>query len=206
MLVIHLKQYFGAHSDCLKYNDFLLPSIAKRKTRKRSLASGDSSEFHYCEYYYSCRSYPCVDAKNKFQKSHDFELKLPIDNGTPHLVQIRQPVGLLISWYELRLKKGRETDSEKGWATFVERNIDYVDGFLRKWVPVGEKNGLIIDYDDYLRQPEFWLTRAVQLFLGSTADIKTRRIKNTIKDVRPSKDNSRFRYYQATPEITTIEV
>ena len=78
MLVIHLKQYFADHVDCPKYKDFLIPPLAKRRTRIKTADDHRTPRFHYCEHYYSCRSIPCVDADNKFQKSHDFDLDLSL--------------------------------------------------------------------------------------------------------------------------------
>ncbi len=200
MLVIHLKQYFGQHVDCPDYRKRLLPSFSKRQTRRRTERLEVNSTFHYCEYYYSCRSIPCPDANNKFQKSHDFQLDLPVLAEESYLVQTRHPMGLLISWYELRLKKGRELDTVAGWLRFVQRKIPYVDGFLDKWIPATKSGGLLLDYDDYLSRPVDGLSRAIQLFVANVEpDVK--KIERIVKDVRPAKDDSQFRYFHETPPL-----
>ena len=200
MLVIHLKQYFGEHVDCPKYKNYLLPALAKHLQRSRTADDARTSTFHYCEYYYSCRSHQCVDADNKFQKSHDFDLDHPIDNAVPHIVQTREPIALLISWFEMRLAKNRETDSVAGWQAFVNEKLPYVDGFLRKWQPVAESNGLLIDYEEYLLAPDQWLEKAVRVFIGEQTEVNQRKIKRIVSDVRPTKVAADFRFYDSTPE------
>ena len=204
MLVIHLKQYFGEHVDCPKYKNYLIPTLAKRLRRSRTASGARTSKFHYCEYYYSCRSHECVDADNKFQKSHDFDLDHPINIAVPHIVQVRQPIALLISWFEMRLKKNRESDSAAGWQTFVNEKLPYVEGFLSKWRPVADENGLLIDYEEYLLAPEQWLEKAVRVFVGQQSDINQRKIRRIVSDVRPAKVASDFRFFESTPEAARI--
>ena len=205
MLVIHLKQYFADHVDCPKYKDFLIPPLAKRRTRIKTADDHRTPRFHYCEHYYSCRSIPCVDADNKFQKSHDFDLDWPVDTSIPHLVQVRDSVSLLISWYEMRLKKNREIDSPDGWRAFVAKNIPYVEGFLRKWLPVAETNGLVIEYEDYLSIPDQWLEKVIHMFQGDLP-INAKKIGRIVKDVRPNKIATDFRYFDSTPSNAFLKI
>jgi hypothetical protein len=188
LLVSHLQKYFAPSSICKpERSGFLKLGTAKTAT------GTPKCQFHYCEYYYACRSHPCTNPGNKFQKSHDFELDLPVDLGQKYLIQKRAPIDLLISWFELRLPKNRETDSADGFTRFVKRMQPYVKGFQDKWVVSKLPHRLIFDYEDYLCAPAEHLTKAIQFFDASiTPNISL--IETIVADVRPPKDNRQFRF------------
>ncbi len=194
LLVGHLQKYFVGNAVCPDYRHTLLPFLAKSKTRRESLSNDQEKLFHYCEYYYSCRSYPCCNANNSFQKSHDFELDLSADPATKYLIQTRDRMGLLISWFEMRLKKNRERDSRQGFEAFVQRNRQYVDGFHRKWLDSRLPNCLRLDYDDYLHRPAELLADAI-LFFDADHILDYSRITQIVADVQPARVNSAFRYF-----------
>lgn len=193
LLVRHLQRYFQSADVCPDYRKNLLPFVAKAKTRRNS---SPHRQFHYCEYYYSCRSIPCCDAANTLQKSHDFELELPVDPRQKYMVQNRNDLGLLISWFELRLPRRREIDSADGFLAFARRMRPYLDGFRSKWVSSSLPQRLIIEYDDYLASPLNCLAKVIQ-FIEPDHRIDLNRIKNTVSDVRAARDDSRFRYFDA---------
>lgn len=194
LLVGHLQKYFDSDVVCPDYRHTLLPFLAKSKARRESLADDKQQSFHYCEYYYSCRTHPCCNANNTFQKSHDFDLKLPIAPAAKYLIQTRNRMGLLISWFELRLQKNREHDSPQGFNEFVQRNRKYVDGFQRKWLDRRLTNCLRLDYDDYLNRPAILLEEAVRYFDASHV-VKRVRIDQIVADVRPPRDINAFRFF-----------
>lgn len=199
LLVKHLQTYFDSSSVCPDYRKTMLPFIAKAKMRRFSESPTKNSTpsdkpFHYCEYYYSCRSIPCCNAVNSFQKSHDFELDISTDPDQKYIVQTRNHLGLLISWFELRLPRQREVDSPEGFVAFAKRMQPYLNGFRKKWVESALKNRVVIDYDDYLRKPVYWLQMAIELF-DDSARLDRNRLIEIVSDVKPAKDNSSFRYY-----------
>lgn len=194
LLVSHLQKYFDSDAVCPDYRHTLLPFLAKSKTRRESLANDTRHTFHYCEYYYSCRSHPCCNANNTLQKSHDFALDLSADPATKCLIQTRSLMGLLISWFELRLKKNRERDSPQGFEEFVQRNRQYVEGFRSKWLDSRLENCLRLDYDDYLSRPAEFLEDTI-LFFDANHDVNRSRISQIVADVRPARDNREFRFF-----------
>ncbi len=200
LLVSHLQKYFASHRICVP-NPRRNRSIFGRNLAKLEQDSlvGDA-EFHYCEYYYSCRQHPCDNPGNKFQKSHDFDLSLPVLSQQKYVVQFRKPLGLLISWFEMRLPRKREVDSPDGFIAFVNRNSAYVDGFRKKWIESHLPNRLLVDYDEYLRDPTHWLGQVVRCFVEDQA-VEVDRIHDIVKDVRPPKDNSQFRYFEAVSDL-----
>ena len=188
LLVQHLQQYFEHRQICPDYRKKLLPFLAKAKMRRDSNVQRNSetneSPFHYCEYYYSCKSYPCCDARNNFQKSHDFDLKLPVNTRQKYIIQTRNDLGLLISWFELRLPRKREVDSPQGFVNFANRIRPYLDGFRRKWLQSELPQRLAIDYDDYLHEPKRHLAKAIRQF-APDQPINVNRLREITSNVRP---------------------
>ena len=202
LLVVHLQKYFRSSRVCESvaskrsgiFGRSSSPSSPVQPTSGAGLP--DDGQFHYCEYYYACRNHPCVEAGNHFQKSHDFDLDLPLREPQKYLIQRRRPAELLISWFEMRLLKNREKDTAAGFKAFTERMRPYVDGFENKWIKPAFKTNqprLIFDYDQYLSEPVDHLATAIQFFDAShTPDLS--HIRNIVADVRPARDNQNFRF------------
>lgn len=100
---------------------------------RRLLGETHPGQFSYCEYYQEpgcCKQIPCRAEAYwsyarehgqdhiRFIKSHDFDLSDPFYNAPPsvlRLVQIRQPLHLLVSWLELfHLQVNRSLLEEHG--------------------------------------------------------------------------------------------
>ena len=194
LLVSHLQKYFRPASMCKKNRYRLLQFGTRSNSEKTPTDLG----FHYCEYYYACRSHPCIEARNTFQKSHDFDLLLPLQADQKYLIQKRKPLDLLISWFEMRLLKGREKDTPEGFSQFVNRMRPYVDGFRQKWIDAPMQHRLVFDYNSYLETPAQHL-RAAVLYFDDTLDIDMNRIEEIVSDVKPAKDNRKFRYIDTAP-------
>jgi hypothetical protein len=199
LLVGHLQRYFGSNECCRVDRAPLFVTARRWLNRSRRDRQAQASAFHYCEYYYACRQSPCRAPNNHFQKSHDFDLDLSVQLDAQYLIQIRNLTSLLISWFELRLCKGREVDSHEGWIQFVNRNRGYVFGFLDKWLDAAKQQTvLVIDYDRYLAEPVATLSEVIRRFDPERAcdESKLRRI---IRNVRPATPACQFRYYESTP-------
>lgn len=195
LLVVHLQKYFDSTLTCQNEKVGLLSFRSRNIPRNAS----DANKFHYCEYYYACRSHPCKDSNNSFQKSHDFELSLAVDQARKYLIQKRNPLDLLISWFEMRLLKNRERDTPDGFAAFVERMHPYINGFIEKWVDAPLPHRLVFDYEDYLQSPAEHLKSAIEFF-GDNLDVDMIRINEIVKDVKAAKDNRNFRFIDAAPK------
>jgi len=199
MLVGHLQRYFQSHTSCSKTK---LPTkkftlFGRTKDRQKTHVHPDtSSNFHYCEYYYGCRNHPCVDQHNTFQKSHDFELELPVEQERKYLIQKRDRLDLMISWFEMRLKKNRENDSKAGFQAFLERQRSYLDQFHQKWVEAPIRYRMILDYEAYLNDPMESLTQVIHFF-DHDHEVDSDLLSDIVTDVRPAKDNSGFRFASA---------
>ena len=195
----HLQKYFGSNEQCKSAPKKRLPFFSTQRIPHENGTA--NNRFHYCEYYYACRSTPCVNPSNTFQKSHDFELNLPVDLQKRHVIQYRNPIGLLISWFEMRLLKNRETDSAEGFRKFAARNQSYLNGFCAKWLDSKMPNRLTLDYDDYLNEPIKHLSSVIQLF-DVDSDVDLERLQEITQDIVPAKNNSGFRYYEAAQDVT----
>jgi hypothetical protein len=99
----------------------------------------------------------------------------------------------------MRLLKGREVDSASGFRKFVGRQTRYLDGFLQRWVLADVPSRLVLDYDNYLADPNHQLAKVIGLFTSDVFD--ARRIAAVVGDIRPAKDNRRFRYRETADEL-----
>ena len=195
LLVGHLQAYFQVFDSCPASRKKLLAFVAQSRVRQKPELL-DDDRFHYCEYYYSCRSNPCCDRGNTFQKSHDFELDLPIDVDQKYIVQSRNELGLLISWFELRIPRKREVDSESGFIAFVQRMQPYLKGFRKKWIESELSKRLLLDYDDYLARPAEML-RDTLLFFRPDQKVNMQKVRAIVSDVLPARRVCDFRFYEA---------
>ena len=198
LLVKHLQSYFGSRDMCRgpRGPRLSLPFLPRAARSVTSSLPSSRNRFHYCEYYYSCRCRPCRDPNNRFQKSHDFKLGLPVESGRKYIVQIRDAAGMMISWFELRLSKGREKDTVDGFRDFMRRQFDYRNGFVQKWVQQDIDQRLILDYDDYLCRPAEQFSQVV-MFFDPEHRIDQQAVRSIVKDVRPARIVNQFRYYEA---------
>ncbi len=195
LLVSHLQSYFGSQDICTSPRGPRL-SLSFLPRSAPAAARLSTNRFHYCEYYYSCRCRPCRNPGNVFQKSHDFKLDLPVNAEQKHLVQTRDAPGVMISWFELRLAKGREIDTADGFRDFVRRHRDYIDGFFRKWVQADIGPRLMLDYDEYLSRPIEWLSQVI-LFFDPECTVDQQRIREIVSDIRRPRIDHQFRFYNA---------
>ena len=197
LLVSHLQKYFDSDMQCESLPKKRLPFFSPVPAREKDTLIAD--RFHYCEYYYACRSTPCVNSINTFQKSHDFELQLPVDLHKKHIIQYRNPIGLLISWFEMRLLKNREVDTADGFKKFASRNQGYIDGFCAKWIDADIPHRLMLDYEKYLSEPIESLSEVIRFFnTGQGVDLE--HLRAITRDILPAKDNTAFRFYDAAQD------
>jgi len=94
-------------------------------------------------------------------KSHDFDLKLPMRINIKYVVQYRNPMFSIASYYKLQKKKEMEFNiSEKD---FWDENYAYWESFMQKWAVNRSKNILLVNYDDI---GYFSTIRKVANFIG----------------------------------------
>jgi hypothetical protein len=121
----------------------------------RILRSYLGKDFHYCRFYTHCRQIPCSDPKTYLQKNHDFGLALKISPGQSYIVQYRNPLEALVSYYEFRIEQGQQkTDSYKSWVALAGKDILYWKGFIQKWV-INRKGPYFyhLSYEDLIQNP-----------------------------------------------------
>ena len=194
MLVSHLQKYYGSSQICVSSAKKRMSFLGRFQQEIPDPPS--PTGFHYCEYYYACRQHPCTHDGNKFQKSHDFDLNLTYDPVQKYLIQYRNPLSLLISWFEMRLLRNREVDSADGFLNFVDRNESYVRDFQEKWMNNEIANRLLVDYESYISAPVKTLSEVIHFF-GEDQVIDEEKIQSVVKDVKPAKDDRQFRFYQS---------
>lgn len=100
----------------------------------------------------------------------------------------------------MRLPKKREIDSASGFLKFVERNLEFLDAFRKKWIESTIVHRLLIDYDRYLEKPAENLSLVIQFF-DESHEVDNSRVNEIIQDVKPAKNNTEFRYYKAVAKL-----
>lgn len=115
-------------------------------------------EFSFCEFYTCCKSIPCKFNKI-YQKNHDFKLNLEIKENEKYLILYRKDViEQLEAWFRYTNRKNNFDYNNHEYyiklLKFIKKKINYYKKFINKYVDVKRPNFLVIDYNDYLNNPE----------------------------------------------------
>lgn len=170
-------------------------------------------ELSYCDYYRHCRRVPCTDGSKNYQKTHDFDLDLPIREDLNYIVQIRNPLEAVPSWYEYKFKDPYTRSGERGWKKLLDRwllrdnrlhwelfsrqKFDYWRRFAKKWSQsVQRPNVILLTYRDFVRDTTGALARVLDL-AGVKSEVPSERIAEVVEARRVEKrrELERFRYY-----------
>lgn len=171
-------------------------------------------QIHYCDYYRHCRQIPCPDARTNYQKNHDFKLNVKVDSQFHYLVQIRNPIQAIASWYTAELKhrhKNRigEGDLKRGiklnvlkdsyifWRFFLAKSMIYWRRFAKKWIlnpPVAPN--ILVRYEDLVDNPVEVLLGASR-FINNDEDFELFLIEEVVmeQNIAKTRDISEFKYY-----------
>ncbi|WP_410795886.1 sulfotransferase domain-containing protein [Parvularcula sp. LCG005] len=105
---------------------------------------------------------PCPSGR-RFQKSHDFDLHLPISSDSLYVVLWRRPLLSIASYYEREFRNrsqirigtqdGTEgclmSDTRDAWVSFTRERAIYWSRFVEKWsTAAGKENVLFLRYED----------------------------------------------------------
>lgn len=199
LLVRSLGRYFSADREVRIHRE-RLGRIRRRLGRlEMALRRTEPDAFFYCEYYKHCQRVPCVDRRTRLSKNHDFGLKMDSAGDVPYLVQIRDPLPALVSWFELSVGEDRVTDDVDSWQGFAETKAGFYRGFRRKWVEPGESAELmIIGYADLVAHPVEMVRRAIS-YIFPDEEVDHARLSAVIDemDVGETREIERFRFYEA---------
>ena len=78
-------------------------------------------------------------------KSHDFDLELKYSEEINYLVQLRNPILSIQSWYELQ---GKDLNNKDEWEVFFTDKFEFWKRFVDKWLALSDrKNVLVVNYD-----------------------------------------------------------
>jgi hypothetical protein len=156
----------------------LIDCLCKYFSRDLSLSTSEKNpivladDFGYCEFYGHCRKIPCTNPRVICQKNHDFDLSLKNNALKYYIIQFRNPVDSIISWFEYELKRERKTirnrakinikDTYDSWLSFSKEKAVFWDKFFRKWVLDNKnKKVLFIQYEDLIANPYYAIKEAV---------------------------------------------
>jgi len=173
----------------------------------------------YCEFYNCniCRGVNaeqlCVRPTVNFQKHHDFirlfyyrkYLTLRKDFDRKYLIQYREKIPALISWYEMFLNegKGKVEDSPRGFKRFYKWSSQFYDKWFEKWVLDDEiKDKKIITYKELTLQPQKTLVDILDFMGVYDIDI-TFMLNRMVKALTlPKREIENFKYIE---ELNKIE-
>lgn len=81
------------------------------------------------------------------QKTHDFLLDVPKKEEYKHVIQFRNPLRSVQSWYELV----KESEHTPPYAEFFLSKIKFYSKWFEKWVMEPTPNSMIVCYEDMLK-------------------------------------------------------
>jgi len=119
-------------------------------------------------------------------KSHDFALK---ESGAA-LIQWRDPVDAICSWYELGLKHGDWTESEYHFRQWSLSKMQFAAAFYRKWVQPMPADK-VIKYEYLRRDPAAYVDLVADL-IGKPV------LRNVNTETTPEREQRDFRFYDKT--------
>ncbi|MCU7554442.1 sulfotransferase domain-containing protein [Alteromonas sp. ASW11-19] len=91
-------------------------------------------------------------AGKRITKTHEFDLSLPFVEERKYLVQLRNPVLSVSSWYELEKSTGGLTQS---YEEFIDDKMNFWESFATKWYQYFEKeNVLYAPYNSLSSKPK----------------------------------------------------
>lgn len=133
-------------------------------------------KFSYCEFYTCCCRIPCKK-KCLFQKNHDFELKLKLEQDEKFFILYRRDkIHQLESFfrYDTIFKKDvynayiNYNDEEvfTKLINFINSKSKYYNGFVDKYIKSNHYNqSFIVEYNDFLSEPKDYIKRII-IFLN----------------------------------------
>lgn len=121
------------------------------------------------------------------EKSHDFDLQFKTKPGVPIIVQWRNPVDALCSWYELGVRHGNWKSDKSHWRFWSAQHIIFAAQFYLKWIAPGVYP--VIEYGSLRSNPAKYLEMII-----SNLEMEDR--ASTVKmDARPMRSVEDFDYY-----------
>jgi hypothetical protein len=150
----------------------------------RLLTNYFGNRFNYCEYYNAkncCQKMPCARQDQiALSKNHDFDLKTPVVEGTPYLIQYREFIPSVVSDFELHVRAGGE-DTPASFVKFATTKADLYSKFMYKWVYSKQRPSdcLLVPYEKLTESTEDMLIEVLRFF--SPKEIFDRGIIQTIR-------------------------
>lgn len=146
------------------------------------------TRFEYCEFYTPgdcCRRIPCARLAERaatgavlfVQKSHDHELRDPIDAGLDGtLVQVRDPIARALSNYELDLQSVGPAHSLAYQQWWLGLEAAYTRQFVGKWCATPDPRRLLLPYELLIADSVEYYRRIFDRFALPVADFDPARI------------------------------
>lgn len=122
-----------------------------------------------------------------FQKNHDFDLKWPITDDRRYLVQTRDPIDAIESWFHLEQRMGKTGATRpeyEVWRNYIAGKLDYWRGFVDKWIYSYIPNRLVVSYADLLHRPESTVTSVIQ-HLQAKAEVDAKKLNDALDKFKP---------------------
>lgn len=132
-----------------------------------SLLDGYFGErLHHGEIYRDPESHIDKNPQTNFQKNHDFDLQTPIRTDVKYIIQIRDPIDSLASYWELSTRTGDVPDTQEAYNACAKTWLEHWTGLMLKWVVPKLENRLIVRYRELVEFPNEVLTNVIQFMQG----------------------------------------
>lgn len=156
-------------------------------------------QLKYCSLYSDPGMQLGTSPLTNFQKNHDFDLVTPVLDNRKYIVQIRDPIDAIESWFHLHRRTtglcGTGLPEHSQWKEFCSCKIKYYSRFVDKWVFNHVPNRIVVSYYDLLHRPENTVTSVIQHLVG-TADISSKRLVEALEKFPPKRQLTRVTFYE----------
>jgi hypothetical protein len=153
----------------------------------RMLQHALGDEMVYSEYHetgVTLESDPTVNV----QKCHDFELDLPYKPEFRHVVQVREFLPAVLSWW--KIYKGWESKSAPELIRFIQEKQEFYKLWNRRWRYNCEPI-LIVRYEILSQNPKYSVSRALRWITDKSDDECERLAAIAVSYLPPHEDSIR---------------
>lgn len=136
-----------------------------------------------------CESYsdPFCPVCHNMVKTHDFDLADGPPNGWATVVQIRDPLHAVPSWFDVQVGKYGQVDTYEEWFKWATKSFLFWRKFVHRWC-FQMKTDLIIGHDRLVQRPNDYVSHVAGLITGTT-------IETPVFAVRRPTSCLSFRYF-----------
>ncbi|MFW5795554.1 MAG: hypothetical protein ACOCV1_08745, partial [Bacillota bacterium] len=121
-----------------------------------------------------------------FQKNHDFGLKTVIKKDRYYVIQIRNPIESIVSYFYWNSRRNKILFNEESWYSFFTEKAKFWAGFYKKWIKSDIENRFILEYKDL---PNINRLKDLILFMTNSNQIDLEKLKKGLTELKVVRKN-----------------